>query len=495
MAEASAPESAPSADVAPGTSGINLRAQLTHLIAQATREYSSKNYSAASDLYAQASELQAELNGETSTDNAELLYLYGRSLYQVGVSQSDVLGGNASSEKEEQPAKERKKKREDGGKGEALASEEQRVAEEVVTKVVEDKGALPPAQESSTGPSDTNKPLFQFTGDENWDDSEDDEEGDGDEGDAGAAEGEEEEDDLTAAWNVLDLAHVLFERKLQEASEEEGKGKGKGDSPEVKHIKERLADTHDLLAEISLEGERFPAAVTDFRASLLLKHELYPIESSLIAEGHLKLSLALEFASMTVAREEGAEAEPGAEAQVDEAGRSEAAKEMEAAISSCRLRVQKEETSLSAAESASQIDEEKANTTRKSIADVKEMIADMEQRLTDLRAPPVSVEAALSGPAGAPDGSNPMSGILGSILGESPSEQKTRLEGAMKDAKDLTGLVKRKKPTPASVGAANANGGTSSNGVNGTGKRKVEFAEEVEEVGTGKKARVEDAED
>ncbi len=29
-----------------------------------------------------------------------------------------------------------------------------------------------------------------------------------------------------------------------------------GDSPEVKHIKERLADTHDLLAEISLENER-----------------------------------------------------------------------------------------------------------------------------------------------------------------------------------------------------------------------------------------------
>jgi hypothetical protein len=35
------------------------------------------------------------------------------------------------------------------------------------------------------------------------------------------------------------------------------KGKALGDSPTTKHIKERLADTHDLLAEISLENERY----------------------------------------------------------------------------------------------------------------------------------------------------------------------------------------------------------------------------------------------
>jgi HAT1-interacting factor 1 len=49
---------------------------------------------------------------------------------------------------------------------------------------------------------------------------------------------------------------------------EEGKGKEPGDSPMTKHIKERLADTHDLLAEISLENERFPGAVADFRAGM-----------------------------------------------------------------------------------------------------------------------------------------------------------------------------------------------------------------------------------
>ena len=60
------------------------------------------------------------------------------------------------------------------------------------------------------------------------------------------------------------MARVLFNKRLSDGDQEsvEGKGKAKAedDSPEVRHIKERLADTHDLLAEISLENERYVAA-------------------------------------------------------------------------------------------------------------------------------------------------------------------------------------------------------------------------------------------
>jgi HAT1-interacting factor 1 len=38
--------------------------------------------------------------------------------------------------------------------------------------------------------------------------------------------------------------------------EGEGKDEETSDSSMTKHYKERLADTHDLLAEISLENER-----------------------------------------------------------------------------------------------------------------------------------------------------------------------------------------------------------------------------------------------
>jgi HAT1-interacting factor 1 len=49
---------------------------------------------------------------------------------------------------------------------------------------------------------------------------------------------------------------VLYARKLEQPEEDEEKGKSVGDSSRTKHIKERLSDTHDLLAEISLENER-----------------------------------------------------------------------------------------------------------------------------------------------------------------------------------------------------------------------------------------------
>lgn len=68
---------------------------------------------------------------------------------------------------------------------------------------------------------------------------------------------EEEEDDLAVAFEILDLARVLFTKKLEEQQEGDDKGKSVGDSPMIRHINERLADIHDLLAEISLENERY----------------------------------------------------------------------------------------------------------------------------------------------------------------------------------------------------------------------------------------------
>ena len=46
-------------------------------------------------------------------------------------------------------------------------------------------------------------------------------------------------------------------KRLDQPEEGEDKGKAIGDSPMIRHFKERLADTHDLLAEISLENERY----------------------------------------------------------------------------------------------------------------------------------------------------------------------------------------------------------------------------------------------
>jgi HAT1-interacting factor 1 len=323
---------------------------LADLSAKGTSHYAQRQYGEAADLFARAAELQAELNGEMDPANAEVLFLYGRSLFRVGQSKSDVLGGRAGGEKKK---KDVKPKKEEGGAGLAVIAEGAEKAEE---KVEEGVGK---------------KPLFQFTGDENFEDSDEDEDAE--------AEGEEEEDDdeLATAFEVLDLARVLFTRRLEElaAAPAEDAGKGKeaetGDSALTRHVKERIADTHDLLAEIALESERFPSAVADFKAALGLKKELYEKASEIIAEAHYKLSLALEFASMTTTGEEGEEAAAAAkEGVVDEEMRGEAADEMQSAIESTKLKL-----------AAREAEEEQTDETARQIKDVKEIVAEMEQRV------------------------------------------------------------------------------------------------------------------
>jgi len=82
----------------------------------------------------------------------------------------------------------------------------------------------------------------------------------------------------------------------------------------------------------------------------------------------------------------------------------------------------------------------------------------------------------ITGPAGAPDGSNPLVGILGSLLGESTAQQKSRIEEATKGANDLTGMVRKKKPA------------TSAKPAEASTKRKLE--DDDEEGANGKKPKV-----
>lgn len=219
----------------------SVKVSLADLCAKGTAQYAHKNFEEAADLFARAAELQAELNGEMSQDNADVLFLYGRSLFKVGQSKSDVLGGKSGSEKKKPSGTAKAKKVEEEPK-----TESEKISEEGVAIVAGQNGQNGSKEETV----DAKKPLFQFTGDENFEDSDEDaEEGEGE------AE-EEEEDDLASAFEVLDLARVLFTKKLEEPEDGEDKGKGSGDSPMTRHINERLADIHDLLAEISLENER-----------------------------------------------------------------------------------------------------------------------------------------------------------------------------------------------------------------------------------------------
>lgn len=443
----------------------SIKVSLADLTAKATAYYAQKKYEEASEVYARAAEMQAEFNGEMSPENADILFLYGRSLFKVGQSKSDVLGGAPGGEqkapKAAKPKKEAAESSAAAPSGDNATSEAEQIAEEKVAYVA--KNVTGSGLEDGDKLSDEKKPLFQFTGDENFEDSDEDAEGEGD-----GEEGEEEEDDdLAVAFEVLDLSRVLFEKALEQPDDSEGKGKeaDQGDSPAVRHVKERLADTHDLLAEISLENEKYPLAINDARSSLKYKTELYPEESEIRAEAHFKLSLALEFASVT----SDAETKDDAPKTVDQGLRDEAAAELEKAISSTKLKLQNEEVNLVTLHAP-----EENEDSRKKIADQREIIAEMEQRLLELRKDPVDLEGVLGA-------ENPMTGILGAALGESPADAQARIEEAKKGATDLSSLVRKKEKKPEATETAPET----------NGKRKAEeIADGSEDT---KKAKVEEA--
>ncbi|CAK7209570.1 hypothetical protein SBRCBS47491_000488 [Sporothrix bragantina] len=478
-------------ELPPDQVAYSLKVSLADLCAKAAMLYSQqKNYEEAAEVYARAAEMQAEINGEMDPENAEILFLYGRSLFKVGQSKSDVLGGKAPETGSGEAVKNDKK--------EKKANKEKTATEGgLIAKAISGSAGA-----SADGPSsetvDAKKPLFQFAGDEEWDAS-DDEEGEDAEGEGEGEGDEEEEDDLAVAFEVLDLSRVLFEKQLKEKKQEaetgadadakttdEAADKGKeaatdkADEAEeepaspiatgvpgaMRHVLERLADTHDLLAEISLENERYPNAIVDSRASLAYKKQYLSEDSEIIAEAHFKLSLALEFASVTTSQDDKGTTNNGAGAegqQVDQALRDEAATELEAAIASTKLKLQAKEVELATLHSP-----EDNDATRRQIAEVKDIISDMEQRLVDLRKPPIDLNAAVNGPAGAGLG-----GLLGALSGGAAGSFGSGVQEAKKAATDLSGLV-RKKAKDVST-AATAPAAEEASATNGSStKRKAE---------------------
>ncbi|KAI9668445.1 MAG: hypothetical protein M1831_001199 [Alyxoria varia] len=518
-----ADHSPPAAADPSNTANNAKQTELANLTAVASQKYALKLYPAAADLYSQAANLQSELRDEMDPRNADILYRYGRSLYHVGVAKSDVLGGKVAgtAESTAKSGGGQKRKREQGDAGE----KEDVVVEKVVEKAVEGKEGMKDEGGVQHQVKEESKPFFQITGDDDeWEDEDSDaEDGAADGGTTGAdgegqEEGEEEEEeednDFATAYEVLDLSRLLFSQQIDQLTSSEPTGADF--ETQLRSLRANLADTHDLLAEISLEDERFADAVPDATASLDLKKQLHPQSSNLVAEAHFKLSLALEFASMPTAGEQAVELEKikanggeegsstggageqngEASSKADGKGDGDAAKEgpkidwelrnqavehMQAAIESSKLRLQGEEAKLS-----SETDESAKEDLRATVQDIKEILQDMEQRIQDLHSPPPTTTTdptAPAGPAGAPlDPNNPLTGILGSILGESPAEQRARIEEATRGARDLTGLVRSR---------GGGGGGEGKKGEKGE-KRK---GEEGGETGKGKRVKLDDGRD
>ncbi|RMZ69954.1 histone h1-binding [Pyrenophora seminiperda CCB06] len=436
--------------------------KLDELSQAASIHYATKNFSAAAENYANAVEIQAELNGEMAPENAELLFYYGRALYKVAVAKSDVLGNKVAQEekKKKKPKAKKATKTDESGEGASASA------------------PIPEKKEESAA----TKPYFQLTGDENWTDSEEeDEDMEGDE------QEEDDDDDFGNAYEIFELARVLYEKQLESLeSDVSDKGKGKAElSPRARTIKERIADCHGFLTEISLENERFHDAISDARASLSLQKELYPFSHENVTEAHYSLSLALEFASVSKVRQDqtgqsasAPDAEPAAteeQGKEDEDGinwdlRNEAAEQTHLAIQSLEARLKKEEAALS----SDTLTPEQKKDKKKVIEDKKGMLEDLKTRVADLKADPTNQAFDSIDPS-------VFQGILGGILGADAATKAAKIAEAKMNANDVSGMVKKKVKAPVAEEVKDAAGGGS--------KRKLEVDDGAVD---GKRAKTEE---
>lgn len=152
---------------------LSKRVTLADLSARGATLYAHKQYEDATEIFSRASVLQAEINGETAPENAEILFHYGRSLFKVGQSKSDVLGGNAPTEKKTKASG-------SSSKTAAPKTEAQKVTQEGLAIAAGQSSETAEAEKKKEdkpkeGGAEEKKPLFQFTGDENFDDASDEE--------------------------------------------------------------------------------------------------------------------------------------------------------------------------------------------------------------------------------------------------------------------------------------------------------------------------------
>merc|ERR1712096_601780 len=105
------------------------------------------------------------------------------------------------------------------------------------------------------------------------------------EGDSEKKDEEEEPSNLQLAWEMLELAKMVYTKQAEESAVDT-----------EAEIEEKLCSTMLALGEVSLENENYKQAVEDIRMCLK-KQEILPKDSRVVAETHYQLGVALGFNS------------------------------------------------------------------------------------------------------------------------------------------------------------------------------------------------------
>merc|ERR1712202_44114 len=245
------------------------------------RNFLVEDYSESASSLAVACEMLAKQFGETANECADSYFHYGKGLLELARMEGGVLGnaleGVPEGDDTEDPQVESAEKmtedeREDVGTKVMEALEENFVEheEKVATLLEGHKKAVDCEEEEDVEEGQESMDVDVKEGEKTSEKKSEDE-----------MEAEVENEDLSnlqRAWEVLELAKVIYTRMIKESKNELNEKK--------------LCETLLTLGEVSIENENWATAVEDLKACLSKRKEL-GMESRLIAETHYHLGVAL----------------------------------------------------------------------------------------------------------------------------------------------------------------------------------------------------------
>ncbi|XP_041133001.1 nuclear autoantigenic sperm protein-like isoform X2 [Polyodon spathula] len=227
-----ASSSAASADCA----SMDVLEEANKLIGAGNKNLVMGDVPAAVNAFQEACGMLAQKYGDTADECAEAFFLCGKSLLELARVENGVLGNALEGVPEE----------EEEGVGEGEKKEDSKI-------------------ESA----------------DNLDDGEEDEEEGEGEGEATAEDGKESEEEevgnLQLAWEMLEIAKVVYKRR------------------ESKEDQLFAAQAHLKLGEISVESGNYPQATEDFQECLAIQKKHLEPHSRLLAETHYQLGLVFGY--------------------------------------------------------------------------------------------------------------------------------------------------------------------------------------------------------
>uniref|UniRef100_A0A3P9QC50 Nuclear autoantigenic sperm protein (histone-binding) n=1 Tax=Poecilia reticulata TaxID=8081 RepID=A0A3P9QC50_POERE len=228
------------------------------------------------DAMAEKEKLEVEPKEEVKNENAESGETSG-SAAEVGEEESSVKAAEEVREASTQAVTEEEVKNENAESGETSGSAAEIGEEESFVKATEEvrdasAQAVDEDEEEDEGIEESSAEAEQT--DETSEDDDDDDDEDDEENNAQDNE-EEDVGNLQLAWEMLEVAKVIFKRK------------------ESKDDQLMAAQAYLKLGEVSAETGNYPQALEDFQECLTLQLKLLPPHCRLLAETHYHVATTL----------------------------------------------------------------------------------------------------------------------------------------------------------------------------------------------------------